>query len=70
MGVLLPGVRDDSGEFILDRVGGLGRGQAGAVGNPEDMGVDGDGGLAEGGVDGVAQQSGKRVLYMYVICKQ
>ncbi len=42
VGVAAPGLGHQLGEFVLDRFRRLRRRQAGAVGDPEDMGVDGD----------------------------
>ena len=65
MGVLQILLRNDLIELVLDLIGRLAGGQAGAVGNPKNMGVDGDGGLAEHGVEndagGFAPDSGQRL---------
>ncbi len=42
--------RDEARQTVLDGPYGAPRGQPQAVGHPEDMGIDGDRGLAEGGI--------------------
>ncbi len=50
MGVGPKAFRHDPGEAILDRPYGGARGEAQTIGHPEDVGVHGDHGFAEGGI--------------------
>src|SRR5262245_57010802 len=64
MGMALALRRHHRLEHALDFGGGLAGSETGAVADPEDMGVDGDGGLAECRVEddigGLAADAGKR----------
>ena len=51
MGVVLVALGHDCGSALARPERGLAGGQPGAVRHPEGMGVDGDGGLAEGDIE-------------------
>lgn len=63
VGVVEEGLGDALQEAVLDGAGGGAGGEAGAVGDAEDVGVDGDGGVAEGDVEddagGLAADAGQ-----------
>src|SRR4029079_136999 len=65
MGMALALRRHHGVEHLLDLGRGLAGSEAGAVADPEQMGVDGDGRLAEGGVEddigGLAADAGQRL---------